>query len=237
MTEHENQRALFGWAIDNQTRLPELKTMFAIPNAGKRSAGATQYYYEEGLKPGMPDICLPIIRKVEGKQKSCLFIEMKYDDGKVTANQEKRHEILRSHGSVVVIAWSTAQAIQIIEDYLMNKLSPLSFLQTKPQKTPMEYALRKMLKGKIKRPGESKFEVARPYHIAPEIDVNLNMVIQCSDFYIAEVDKMEEKQFYIFGKSGEKRIQLTSVIYSKPTAREVLKVIEGLSERERSMNQ
>lgn len=58
--EHGNQMAVFKWARDNKDRLPSLDLMFAIPNGGYRDGITAASLKAEGVKPGVPDICLPV---------------------------------------------------------------------------------------------------------------------------------------------------------------------------------
>lgn len=57
-TEHWEQVQLFEWSEN----LPELKLMHAIPNGGKRDIRVALKLKEEGVKPGVPDIFLPLSR-------------------------------------------------------------------------------------------------------------------------------------------------------------------------------
>src|SRR5262245_8907913 len=82
--EHFEQVALFEWAQYNISRLPELDLLFAIPNGGKRSKAVAGKLKAEGVKAGVPDICLPVARRgYHG-----LFIELKAEGGQVTELQE-----------------------------------------------------------------------------------------------------------------------------------------------------
>ena len=63
MTEHDEQHAVIVWAALNESRYKGLHLLHAIPNAGKRSIGAAKYMQAEGLKSGIPDLCLPVARK------------------------------------------------------------------------------------------------------------------------------------------------------------------------------
>lgn len=99
-TEHQEQAALFAWAAVAAPHLPALRLMFAIPNGaalvGKtlRPGGgkAVRVSFEalklraEGLKAGVPDVCLPVARS------GChgLYIEMKRLRGGTMAPEQKR---------------------------------------------------------------------------------------------------------------------------------------------------
>lgn len=61
-TESEEQQALFRWAAYESAAIPELKLLYHIPNEGKRSRATGGRMKAEGLKSGVPDICLPVAR-------------------------------------------------------------------------------------------------------------------------------------------------------------------------------
>ena len=71
--EAQEQKALFTWAELSLGKYPDLKWMYHIPNEGKRSKSNGAELVRQGLKKGVPDICLPVPR---GKYHG-LYIEMK----------------------------------------------------------------------------------------------------------------------------------------------------------------
>jgi VRR-NUC domain len=83
-TEHEEQAAVIAWANAHADR--RLRLLFAIPNAGRRSMGALSYYLAEGLKPGVPDLFLPVpVAPYHGA-----FIEMKRRGRSTTSTEQLR---------------------------------------------------------------------------------------------------------------------------------------------------
>lgn len=118
-TEHQMQQVVFKWAELISTKRPELKLLYAIPNQGKRSYAAANYLRSEGLRTGVPDICLP----VASVQYHSLYIEMKRKGGKATPEQLRWHELLKSYGNCVLVCYSDSQAIQSIIDYLDKHFS------------------------------------------------------------------------------------------------------------------
>lgn len=90
-TEHAQQVALFMWAAleIHSGRFPELALMFAIPNGGERDKRVAARLKAEGVKRGVPDICLPIPRGgFHG-----LYVELKRPDSDVkTASGSKRRK-------------------------------------------------------------------------------------------------------------------------------------------------
>lgn len=114
-TESAEQQALFRWAAYSQARYPELRWMFHIPNEGKRSMIRGAQMRMEGMKKGVPDVCLPVARGGYG----ALFIEMKRTrGGRLTQEQAQWAEGLREMGNRVERCNGWEEAVRVIEDYL-----------------------------------------------------------------------------------------------------------------------
>ena len=94
-TEHDAQVAFFDWCASMSNQDSRYKNIYAIPNQGKRSPGATNYMYREGLRPGYPDINvdIPIYFKDGRTKRHGLRIEHKRKGGKLTTKQ--REELAR----------------------------------------------------------------------------------------------------------------------------------------------
>lgn len=118
-TEHNEQHWFFDACavranFDRRYALP-----FAVPNAGKRSIGALLYYKAEGLKPGVPDICVPV--PVGGFHGA--FIEMKVGSNKPSDNQRWWLSELQKQGFAVTVKYSGADAFEWIEQYFAGALA------------------------------------------------------------------------------------------------------------------
>ena len=113
-SEHEEQVALFRWAEYAVTAIPELCLLYAIPNGGHRHKAVAARLKAEGVKPGVPDVCLPVAR---GGWHG-LYIEMKTERGRASKAQLQWLCALREEGYKVAICrgWETARGL--IEDYL-----------------------------------------------------------------------------------------------------------------------
>ena len=95
-TEAQETEWLFQWAALSCGKHPELKLMYHIPNEGKRSPTAAAKLKAQGLKTGVPDICLPVARGGF----HALYIEMKRTSGgKVSADQKRWIEKLTEAGN------------------------------------------------------------------------------------------------------------------------------------------
>lgn len=112
--EHKEQMALFKWAELAKNATPELTWMFAIPNGGQRHIAVAAKLKAEGVKAGVPDICLPVPRKGFG----ALYIELKAGKNKPTQAQIEWEGGLNSMGNKSVTCWGWEAAKTIIEEYL-----------------------------------------------------------------------------------------------------------------------
>ena len=110
MSEHDGQRMLFDWAAF----VPELKTMFAIPNGGQRSIVTATRLKKEGVRRGVPDIFAPIAR---GNYHG-LFIEMKIENGRVSTHQLEYLKALNEAGYRAIICLGFDDARAKILEYL-----------------------------------------------------------------------------------------------------------------------
>lgn len=113
-SEHEIQAAVFSWAAIACRHYPELRWLYAIPNAGKRSYRAAAYYKAEGMRSGVPDVCLPVPRGTYG----ALYIEHKSDKGRIEDQQQQWLDGLQAAGNKVVVSRSFAETRQALLDYL-----------------------------------------------------------------------------------------------------------------------
>ncbi len=106
-TESVEQQRLFQWAAYQSGAYPELELMYHIPNGGSRNKAEAGRFKAEGVKSGVPDICLPVAR---GGNHG-MYIELKrVKGGRVSANQIAWIERLTKQGycAAVCNGWETA---------------------------------------------------------------------------------------------------------------------------------
>lgn len=114
MSESTEQQALFQWAEIASKKTPEMKLLFAIPNGGKRPISTAKRMKAEGQKSGVPDICLPVpCGEFHG-----LYIEMKVNKNKPSANQIWWIEQLQKQGYRVDVCYSWGEAVKVITRYM-----------------------------------------------------------------------------------------------------------------------
>jgi len=112
--ESDEQKNLFKWAAGNRGKHPELELMFHIPNGGKRDAVTGANLKAQGVKAGVPDICLPVPRGAFHG----LYIEMKYGKNKLTADQKWWLVALSQQGYATAVCYTWESAKTVILSYL-----------------------------------------------------------------------------------------------------------------------
>lgn len=114
-TEAQEQSALFEWAGRMQGRYPALALCFHIPNGGSRHPAEARHLREQGVKAGVPDICLP----VPNKRYAALYIEMKRTKGgRVSEEQKAWITALNRAGNRAVVCRGWEEARDEIMEYL-----------------------------------------------------------------------------------------------------------------------
>ena len=117
-TEHAHQVALFKYAHFQKD--PAWKMLYATPNGGHRHKLVAVKLKQEGVKAGIPDLILPVMRKGFGG----LYIELKRPKtpgkakGRVTKQQAEWMEALTNEGYLCVVCWGWLAAKDTIEGYL-----------------------------------------------------------------------------------------------------------------------
>lgn len=114
-TESEEQQTLFQWAAMQRGRFPELALMYHVPNGGSRSKAEAGRFKAEGVKSGVPDICLPVAR---GGYHG-LYVELKRQrGGRVSETQTAWMERLKAQGYCVALCFGWEPAAKAIMEYL-----------------------------------------------------------------------------------------------------------------------
>lgn len=116
-SESTEQIHLFLWAAYSTASMPELDLMFHIPNGGKRNITTAKRLKAEGVKAGVPDICLPVAR---GGYHG-LYIELKAGRNRTTEHQDTWIEALSKQGYFVAVCYGWESASQTIKGYLEMK--------------------------------------------------------------------------------------------------------------------
>lgn len=118
-TESEEQQCLFRWAAYQSGAMPELNLLYHIPNGGSRRKSEAGRFKAEGVKAGVPDICLPVARNgIHG-----LYIELKRrKGGRTSQEQERWMRLLNAGGYLALVCRGWEEAADLIERYLRNEI-------------------------------------------------------------------------------------------------------------------
>ena len=114
MSEAQEQAALFQWAMLARQKYKELALMYHVPNGGRRDSKEAVSLKRQGVKAGVPDICLPV-----GKGGYFgLYIELKVGKNKTSHIQDLWIEGLQSMNYKVEVCYGWLKARDVIEEYL-----------------------------------------------------------------------------------------------------------------------
>lgn len=109
-SEADEQSCLFQWAA----YYPELEYMYAVPNGGSRHPAEAANLKRQGVKAGVPDVCLPLAR---GGYHG-LYIEMKVGRNKPSEKQKEWLEYLKGAGYATAVCYGFEEAQEVILSYI-----------------------------------------------------------------------------------------------------------------------
>lgn len=115
-SEARHQMNVIRWSQQPSTRSkwPELALLHHIPNGGTRDAVEAKHLKDQGVKRGVPDLCLPVPRG----QYHGLYIEMKAETGRTSPEQDWWGERLLGQGYMWEVCRGYRSAISVLEWYL-----------------------------------------------------------------------------------------------------------------------
>ena len=115
MTEQQHQIYVIQWSQQPTIRekYPELAMLFHIANERSDKVQAS-ILKKMGVKKGVPDLCLPV---PSGKYHG-LFIEMKTDSGRASAEQLWWISHLEANGYATAVCYGWNRAVEVLEWYL-----------------------------------------------------------------------------------------------------------------------
>lgn len=116
--EASEQATVIDWCKRSEGAIPELRLLYHIPNGGSRNGAEAANLKRQGVKSGVPDLHWPVARGAY----IGLWIEMKYDKGDTSDNQDVWLLALQKAGHCVFVCYSADAAIRIISEY--NRLGP-----------------------------------------------------------------------------------------------------------------
>lgn len=116
--EATEQEMLFRWMEYAKGAHPELALCFAIPNGGSRNVREGHNLRLQGVKAGVPDMCLPVPKGRYG----ALYIELKRrSGGRVSEEQKAWIAALNRAGNRAVVCKGFDEARDEILRYLGGK--------------------------------------------------------------------------------------------------------------------
>lgn len=115
-SEHGEQVVLFRYLDLIEPLWPELvRSIYAVPNGGKRGKLTAAKLKQEGVKAGIPDVCVPY---PSGGHAS-LRVELKrLEGGVISKEQRARATDLEAIGNLVVFAFGWESAARAIVGYV-----------------------------------------------------------------------------------------------------------------------
>ena len=118
-TEHQIQSTVINyWAYACKGYgIPEA-LLFAIPNGGARHVVTGKKLKAEGVRPGVPDLCLAVPKlPYHG-----LYIELKKPRGRASRSQLEYIQLLREQGYYTAICYGFRDTVNMIDSYLKGIL-------------------------------------------------------------------------------------------------------------------
>ena len=112
--EAGEQTALFQWARLMEKQHPELALLYHCPNGGRRDAIEGAHLKAQGVRAGVPDLCLPVAR---GGYHG-MYIELKAARGRLQPTQRAWLDALNAQGYKAVCVYGFDEARIVVEEYL-----------------------------------------------------------------------------------------------------------------------
>lgn len=113
-SEATEQERVVRWAAFYEKDCDKLALLFHVPNGGSRNQLEAANLKRQGVKAGVPDLCLP----VPMGEKHGLYVEMKWKNNKTTEKQDWWLEKLKQQGYETAVCYSADEAMDTIAKYL-----------------------------------------------------------------------------------------------------------------------
>jgi VRR-NUC domain-containing protein len=125
--ERRYQVALIKWVSEVKDAYPVLDLLYAVPNGGYRNIYFARKLKAEGVRAGVPDLCLPAARRgYHG-----LYIEMKSEEGVATKEQKAFLRGVLEESYCAVIAEGVDQAREVLAWHIgISDHEPESVIKT-----------------------------------------------------------------------------------------------------------
>lgn len=113
-SEDIEQISVVTWCRWQSGTFPELKLLHHCPNGGSRNKREAVKLKQMGVLAGVADLHLPVPKGEYGS----LYIEMKYDDGRLENSQKQFLRDTAAAGNFCAVCYDATAAIEIIEEYV-----------------------------------------------------------------------------------------------------------------------
>lgn len=114
ISEATEQEKVVSWCFHREALYPELKWIHHCPNGGSRQKKEASCLKAQGVKPGVPDLNLPIPKGAYVG----LHIEMKYNTGTIEAEQKEWIKAMKAAGHFACVCYGYDYAIKVIDEYV-----------------------------------------------------------------------------------------------------------------------
>lgn len=112
-SEDTEQITVISWAKYQTNVYHCLNLLHHCPNGGSRNKAEAVKLKQMGVVAGIPDLCLPVPKGIY----SGLYIEMKYNTGRLEESQKKMLKELAAAGHYCVVCYGAEEAISILKEY------------------------------------------------------------------------------------------------------------------------
>ena len=114
LSEHDEQALVIARAEALAPSVPALRLLFAVPNGGHRHKATAGKLKAEGVRKGVPDMCLPVAYGgFHG-----LYIELKAQGGRASDEQREWIAALQAQGYRAEVCVGAEAAWRVICEYL-----------------------------------------------------------------------------------------------------------------------
>lgn len=116
-SEDTEQINVVTWSKYRCGAFPELKLLHHCPNGGSRNEREAVKFKQMGVLAGVSDLHLPVPKGAYAS----LYIEMKYENGRLEDSQKRFLHAAADVGNFCVVCYDAQAAISVIDEYINLK--------------------------------------------------------------------------------------------------------------------
>lgn len=118
-SEDTEQITVIEWARLCQQKHPELRLLHHVPNGGSRNKLEAIKLKQMGVLAGVADLHLPVRKGIY----SGLYIEMKYDGGRLQDSQKDFLRAAAQYGNFCTVCYGATEAIKVLQEYVQLEVA------------------------------------------------------------------------------------------------------------------